>query len=111
MPRTGFANILMVHWALVALPMVCETGVMEHLCQCVLGSVCEHESECESDPCNVVVIRLEHGPHQDLPTAGVCIAAAAAFDLDEAAAFAGGSAALPSDPNLPFAPSDRPLRI
>lgn len=112
MVRARHGNLVVAVWALVALPVVCETGLMEHLCHCVLGSVCEHESHCESDPCNTVTTRIES-------------ASATLFPVVSPVAYLVPKAPTESDPqfvmacqasppllaDLLFCPSDRPLRI
>lgn len=56
--RRGYATKLTVLlWTLVAGPALCVAGALEHPCDCPNGFNCPHESDCESDPCSMVVLR------------------------------------------------------
>ncbi len=48
-----FLTILLVAWAALAVPSICQAGMLEHECACGLASDCTHEESCGSDPCSV----------------------------------------------------------
>lgn len=99
---------------LLLLPALCSGGWLYHPCECGPDVACEHESACDSDPCQTGIARPESDvPSNDgsaaaLPTVGV------APDTD------GSAIAEPSPParaqshargpqvGRPFPPSDLP---
>jgi len=50
-------------WAFIGLPTLCAGGALIHPCDCGHGEEegCGHETDCESDPCEVVVVRPHDG--------------------------------------------------
>jgi len=56
-------------WAFIGMPALCTGGILTHPCDCRHSQEadhgekggCGHETECESDPCGVVVIRPQDG--------------------------------------------------
>lgn len=53
------ALVLMAVWAVVAAPALCATGVLAHECPCEDERACEHESDCDTDPCNDLLLRRD----------------------------------------------------
>jgi hypothetical protein len=47
--------ILLVQWATVAAPALCQGGLLEHLCAPHPASDCEHETSCGDDPCTPMI--------------------------------------------------------
>jgi hypothetical protein len=62
MRRIHAAALSIAMWTFVAMPALCVAGAVEHACNCGLDSHCEHESQCESDPCSQVVVRKDDAP-------------------------------------------------
>lgn len=56
-------------WTFVGMPALCAGGVLTHPCACPHSQDsdhqeeegCGHETDCESDPCEVVVARPQEG--------------------------------------------------
>lgn len=53
------ALVLAALWAVVAAPALCATGVLAHECPCADERACEHESDCDTDPCNELLPRRD----------------------------------------------------
>lgn len=41
----------MLVWHFAAMPALCQSGVLEHLCPDDASAACSHEEDCSSDPC------------------------------------------------------------
>ena len=61
---------LLVLWAVVGAPTLCAAGVLAHDCECETATVCDHESECERDPCSEQMFRHDEGD-QDFDSSSV----------------------------------------
>lgn len=46
----GFVAVVL---ALVAVPSLCQSGMLKHACDCVPQSECNHEATCSEDPCGL----------------------------------------------------------
>lgn len=58
--------ILTAFWAFVAMPALCEGGLLLHLCSQHDSSDCGHESDCHDDPCaKFIADRGRSGPRAD----------------------------------------------
>ena len=55
--------ILISAWVLLAAPALCMSGVLVHACAC--GTFCEHESDCDADPCNVFTVRASRSDAEE----------------------------------------------
>ncbi len=110
-----FISTLSLLLLLLAAPVLCAGGFLEHACECGETVTCGHEDSCPDDPC-VTVIRVEdqdwqaifdfEGPKFEV---GVC-----ALNAKKASAFCGWSSRPPLPPdrwNMPYAQSDQPLLI
>jgi len=126
-------------WSLVASPSLCAVTILEHLCDCgesgcCAPPCCDHEADCDCDPCGTLVVRSDSDedgatcPHLE---ASRCPAGRGSGFLPDAAHYAGGDMGyLPppggsaepgrhapalnargSGANLPFPRSDIPLLI
>lgn len=117
--------ILNALFVLVAVPSLCAGGLLEHACvscpdaeacdggepACDHDDVCEHEEACLDDPCGVAATT---------PVGALAVVPLVPVHLDPgwAAPAPGIDPALPpaprvtpgAPPNLPYDPSDRPLR-
>ena len=56
--------ILISVWVLLGAPVLCVSGVLVHACAC--GTVCEHESDCDVDPCNVFTVRASRSDAEEV---------------------------------------------
>jgi len=45
-------------WAFLLVPSACLLGILAHPCPCDSEAACEHEWECEADPCNTDIDRI-----------------------------------------------------
>jgi hypothetical protein len=55
-------------WAIIAAPVLCTAGVLAHECECDEVCICDHESECEADPCSELLLRKdESGTDVEVP--------------------------------------------
>lgn len=109
--------VLVLAWTLLLLPVLCTGGWLLHPCDCGSTIGCEHESSCNSDPCEIDVARPDLDSEFD--------AAAGSFNVYTSAASIHLSDAFSSDlstcrPNAinasayhgrAFPPSDLPLLI
>jgi len=50
-------KLIPVLWAFLGMPAFCMSGVFEHACDCGHDDGCSHESDCERDPCRLVISR------------------------------------------------------
>jgi hypothetical protein len=57
MNRAGI--LIVLGWAVIAAPLLCVAGVLQHDCPCAEESSCEHELDCGSDPCSEMVLRRD----------------------------------------------------
>ena len=106
------AAVLLTIWALVAMPALCASGVLEHACECDEASCCEDEASHCSDPCDMLVA----GPGGRGDDDGVpSLVADGTFLSGNAGDLPLESRAcvphVPPPQNLPYPPSDRPLLI
>ena len=46
-------TLLVVLWHFAALPALCPSGVLAHLCPGDASAACTHEDDCSSDPCSL----------------------------------------------------------
>ena len=118
--------ILVTALSLVATPALCMTGVLTHSCECA-GSVgescdcgsgdcadgCSHESNCPDDPCQDNVI-TGGGAQTRVILSQVFDAIVNSVIFEPASALSLGRPEQVSTPspkkNLPYPPSDLPLR-
>ena len=66
-----FAMLVTALWAIVAAPALCAAGVLEHECRCDDGVACDHESDCDVDPCTELILRRDlagDGPLTSAPS-------------------------------------------
>ena len=56
--------IIIAVWVLLAAPVLCMSGVLVHACAC--GTVCEHESDCDVDPCNIFTVRASRSDAEEV---------------------------------------------
>ncbi|GJM44122.1 MAG: hypothetical protein DHS20C21_09640 [Gemmatimonadota bacterium] len=49
--------LMVALWAVTIAPVLCTTGVLAHECACEDERVCDHEADCEVDPCDELVFR------------------------------------------------------
>jgi hypothetical protein len=111
MSRSSLTLLLAV--ALLLLPGLCSGGVLLHPCECGETVACEHEAACESDPCEIGMLRVDsaaQGLEQECPAAALLPMAVAARASDPSSR--GASSTLPpTGIGRPFPPSDLPLLI
>jgi len=102
MARIRVFMAMVACWGLVGLPALCTGGIILHPCDCEHEEAgheddgCGHEAECESDPCNVAVVRsqetqeivqwLQESPVADVPSALTTVDQSDALSLDWALA-------------------------
>lgn len=110
------AWLIVALWAIITAPVLCTAGVLAHECQCSDGEVCEHEADCEVDPCSEQILRRD-GPQDgsagdsdydalvQVPTFATIVARSDSFDRARSG---------PPDPTPPLGvphASDLPLLI
>ncbi len=126
--------IATANWALLVLPCICTGGYLRHACDCAAGadsSCCEaetecdcddeqtgcgHESSCESDPCEIVVVARQEDPSSSIAigvSPPIRFAATAPAHLSEWREFTKCELVLSvwSEKHIPFHESDVPLLI
>ena len=54
-----FTLILTLAWTLLLLPALCTGGWLLHPCDCGSAIGCEHETDCDSDPCEIGLARSD----------------------------------------------------
>ncbi len=60
--------IFAAFWSFVAMPVLCEGGLLLHACSQHDSEGCGHESDCQDDPCaKFVADRGRSGPRGGLP--------------------------------------------
>lgn len=107
--------LLLLGWALFMAPALCAGGLLEHACGCESETEvrCDHEETCATDPCSPLV-RIDADALIGLGAAKTSVALDALVDW-RPPALPRARAELPPPPrrlpNLPYARSDRPLRI
>ena len=96
-------------------PALCAGGLLEHACECESEAACQHEESCPDDPCASFVRRSETrpaaSPALELPWVPIFLAER---EPELAHRSWDPSCAGPPPrlrPNLPYAESDRPLRL
>lgn len=112
------ALLIVALWAIIAAPVLCEAGVLAHPGECADGEVeaCDHEADCDLDPCSEQILRKDESSEGPTVDAGPVApaqhpagpAAVALFDDS------GGSQNAPSDFTPPLGvphASDLPLLI
>lgn len=45
-------RLLVILWHFTAIPSLCQSGVLGHLCPEDASAVCSHEEGCSADPCS-----------------------------------------------------------
>lgn len=73
--------ILTVAWTLLLLPALCTAGWLLHPCDCGSAIGCEHETDCDSDPCEIRLVRSDAWSQNHLDGA---VAASTPVPLDVA---------------------------
>jgi hypothetical protein len=58
-------------WAIMAAPALCAAGVLAHECPCEDSAVCDHESECDADPCSDQILRRDLSSDELFDSAGL----------------------------------------
>lgn len=111
-----FVTCLLLFWSLFAGPALCMGGVLEHACDCGVESdlECSHEDSCADDPCASVATRSggDERAERDLAPPAVPTAFVAWAREPMRASTSPPAAPEPTDrARLPYAASDRPLRI
>ncbi len=110
---------LFIVCALLLGPALCVGGLLEHHCACDEGSAveCDHDDSCPTDVCTSVVrtedadADADTSPDFEVPTP---VAIIDVWNVSSAPVGWYGPLPRPMPPdrwNLPFAQSDRPLRI
>lgn len=113
--------VLTLAGVVLLLPALCTGGWLLHPCDCGTGASCEHEIDCEDDPCETGVLRTESAVSQVEATMAQQPVANPAADLvDEALRAARGPITSPHpapataawrNDGRPYPPSDLPLLI
>lgn len=106
---------LLLSWTLLLGPALCMGGLLAHDCDCgnEVDSECPHEEACGDDPCTTMTRpedRDAEGPHD----AGVSPVPAVLCPLTAGSPPGSGWTGPPrplDQRQLPYPPSDRPLRI
>jgi len=63
LPR--FLLLFVALWAVLLAPTLCTAGVLVHACECEDEAVCDHESDCDTDPCPELMLRRDD-THEEL---------------------------------------------
>jgi hypothetical protein len=110
------ALVILALWASVAAPVLCTAGVLAHECECASGVVCEHETDCERDPCSEQLYRKDGSSGASVDGAAHDAPAACPVSAGIVARSAAAGPAIPSRPDLAPPPdvrheSDLPLLI
>ncbi len=109
--------ILTLAWALLLLPVLCAGGLLVHPCDCGTTIGCEHETDCDSDPCEIELARTDSSTDSFIRnTESTTLKAFEPTDLTDSTTPGSTSWATgppPSDTTaaLPYPPSDLPLLI
>ena len=64
--------LIIALWAIIAAPALCTAGVLAHACPCDDGhaEACDHEADCDLDPCSDQTLRKDEGQNSLGPDAG-----------------------------------------
>jgi hypothetical protein len=59
-------------WAIMSAPALCTAGVLAHACPCDDGNAeaCDHEADCDMDPCSEQALRKDETQNGLAPDAG-----------------------------------------
>jgi hypothetical protein len=68
-------SLIVALWAIVAAPALCTAGVLAHECACAEGALCDHETDCEEDPCSPQALRRDDLRDESLAHAVVATSA------------------------------------
>lgn len=122
-----YVAITIVFLSLVAVPSLCTSGLLTHLCDCAHESDCDkdtgcdhesecaHEEDCPDDPCRAHFVRTER--QNESVKAELDLLGTVAFEIppDTVLAvlypFLTCTVQNRSAPSIPYAPSDIPLLI
>jgi hypothetical protein len=112
---TRFATSCLLALALFLAPALCGGGMLEHACECGNDVQCHHEEACPDDPCSAFTRSGEQDAEASL-TCGAFTQPAASTPWDSELESARNRWSSPPAPppdrsSLPYAQSDRPLRI
>lgn len=47
----GVLVFALLSWGVLAVPSLCNAGMLEHFCACGVSNNCSHEESCSADPC------------------------------------------------------------
>lgn len=75
MPR--IVLLIVALWAVALAPALCTAGVLAHECRCVEDAPCDHETDCEVDPCADQILRKDGGQGEVAAAAGTSLPAVA----------------------------------
>jgi hypothetical protein len=54
--------LIVAVWVVALAPALCTAGVLAHECGCVDESPCDHETDCDMDPCADQILRRDDVP-------------------------------------------------
>ncbi|MBZ0270048.1 hypothetical protein K8I85_18000 [bacterium] len=96
------ALVLTALWAVTFAPALCATGVLAHECPCADERACEHESDCDTDPCSDLLLRRDEARHDVDPSPDALTDAwlPPAFDMPVTPVPSSGPPPLPAPPRL-----------
>ncbi len=108
------ASLLLV-WALLLGPALCLGGLLEHACDCGEDIQCQHEESCADDPCASVTRPRDQDAGTALEFEASADPVASSIWVIQVCPAGRWWSSLPPPPpdrsNLPYAQSDRPLRV
>lgn len=109
--------IVILAWTLLLLPALCTGGWLLHPCDCGSTIGCEHEADCDSDPCQIEMARADSWAQgyadMDSHTARTSIAidCSSTWPQLRHANQSPNATSLAFQKALPFPPPDLPLLI
>ena len=105
---------MLASWSLVGLPVLCMTGEVTHACLSDPGEPCDDGRGCCEDPCEVVTTRHDGRTQADVRPSVVPLPILIEADGEpscESLSNPEGRPLTQKGRDLPYPPSDTPLRI
>lgn len=102
--------ILTLVCGILAAPLLCDAGIVEHDCVCDVAECCADEPTCELDPCSVVYEKQSQR-HRDTTTPNVLTPVLVGFDVSPACSDEAITSVQYTSDNNPFPYHDLPLQI